>query len=89
MIGNYVFHPSKIEDEIYKLMDNFAVGSDTYSENLVGEIAIFLQEHYPVVEWQCGCSEWPNCEGGVCYISWIENGHLHMLGFDYKREGCF
>ena len=87
MVGNHVFRPSVVEDTIYSIMDDFIAGSDTYEEALVGEIGIVLQEKWPAMEWQMGCSEWPNCSGGVCYVSWIENGHLHMIGFDYKKEG--
>ena len=87
MFGNTKFHPSFIEDEIYEMMDDYIVGSDTYEEGLVSAVTDFLTNYAPVVEWNLACSEWPNCSGGVCYVSWIENGHLHMIGFDYKKEG--
>lgn len=82
------FHPSYIEDEIYGMMDDYAIGSDTYIEGLVDAITDYFTNHSPAVEWQLGCSEWPDMTGGVCAISWMENGHVHMVMFDYKKEGC-
>lgn len=29
------------------------------------------------------CSEWPNETGGVCAISFIEDGHPQLIMFDY------
>ena len=86
MLGNTKFNPSFIEDEIYEMMDDYMVGMDTYNEGLVSAVTDFLTNYNPGVKWNLGCSEWPDCSGGVCYISWIENGHLHMIGFDYKKE---
>ncbi len=86
MLGNTKFNPSFIEDEIYEMMDDYMVGSDTYNEGLVSAVTDFLTNYNPGIEWNLSCSEWPDCSGGVCYVSWIENGHLHMIGFDYKKE---
>lgn len=87
MLGNTKFRPSFIEDEIYEMMDDYIVGMETYEEGLVDAVSDFLGNYCPGTEWQLSCSEWPNCSGGVCYVSWIEDGHLHMIGFDYKKEG--
>ena len=78
------FYPSHIEDEIYGIMDDYIVGCDTYEAGLVEAISDFFM-NYKKGEWQLGCAEWPNFEGGSCSVSWIEDGHLHMIGFDYKR----
>ena len=85
MLGNQKFHPSVIEDEIYSMMDDYAVGLDTFEEGLVSAVADYLTTQWPGTQWKLGCSEWPDCSGGVCYISWIEAGHLHMIGFDYVK----
>lgn len=77
-------YPSHIEDEIYGIMDNYIVDSCTYEAGLVEAISDFFM-NYKKGEWQLGCAEWPNFEGGSCSVSWIEDGHLHMIGFDYKR----
>ena len=86
MLGNTKFNPSFIEDEIYGMMDDYMVGMDAYNEGLVSAVIDFFTNYNPGVEWNLACSEWPDCSGGVCYVSWIENGHLHMIGFDYKKE---
>ena len=86
MLGNMRFNPSVIEDEIYEMMDDYMVGLNIYNEGLVSAVTDFFINHNPIVEWNLDCSEWPNCEGGACFVSWIENGHLHMIGFDYKKE---
>lgn len=89
MLGNAKFNPSVIEDQIYSMMDDYMLSMETYEEGLVDAVTDFLGNYCPGTEWQLGCSEWPNCSGGVCYVSWIESGHLHMIGFDYKKDGCF
>ena len=86
MLGNTKFNPSFVEDEIYEMMDDYVEGSDLYNEGLVSAVTDFLTNYNPGVEWNLGCSEWPNCSGGSCFVSWIENGHLHMIAFDYKKE---
>lgn len=87
MLGNEKFYPSAIEDAIYGMMDDYMLGMETYEEGLVSAVSDFLGNYCPGTEWQLGCSEWPDCSGGVCFVSWIEAGHLHMIGFDYKKEG--
>ena len=87
MLGNEKFYPSAIEDAIYGMMDDYMLGMETYEEGLVDTINDFLGNYCFGFEWQLGCSEWPDCSGGVCFISWIEDGHLHMISFDYKKEG--
>ena len=83
MLGTNVFYPSKIEEEIYDLMIDFTAGSDSYIEELV-EVAIeYLGDH--ATEWRAGCAEYPDGTGGICYLSWIENGHLHMIDFEYRK----
>lgn len=81
------WHPSWVENEIYSMMDDYMIGMETYEEGLVDTISDFLGNNCPNIEWNLGCSEWPDCTGGVCYVSWIEDGHIHMIGFDYKKEG--
>ena len=85
MIGSG-FNPSVVEDRIYEMMDDYIVGSDTYEEGLVDAITNYFTNCYPAKEWQLACSPWPDMSGGVCAISWIEDGHCHMVMFDYRKE---
>lgn len=84
MLGTNVFYPSKIEDEIYDLMIDFAVGSDIYDEKFIKVAIEYLGDH--ATEWHAGCTErYPNGTEGTCYLSWIENGHLHAIDFEYRK----
>lgn len=77
---------SLIETEIYHIMEEeeFCRGIDIYEEKLVDEITEYFTTKYPAVEWNLACSSYPDCTGGVCAVSWIEKGHLHMIMFDYR-----
>lgn len=52
--------------------------------SIVTDEAVNLFKDNPAIkEWQLGCSDWPDETGGCCFVSWIENGHLHTFEFDY------
>lgn len=85
MLGNMKFVPSHIEDEIYGIMEDYECGLDLYGEGLVPVVADFLTNCGTKIEWQLCCSEWPDMTGGACFISWVEEGHIHAIGFDYVR----
>ena len=79
------FFPSYIEDEIYEIMDDYETeGMDLFNYGLTEAIVDFFEKQYPNVEYQVGCSEWPDASGGVCGVSWMENNHPHLIMFDYK-----
>ena len=80
MLGNTKFHPSFIENEIYNMMDDYIEGFDLYNEGLVSAVTDLLTNYKPGVEWSLGCSN------NTCFVSWIEDGYLHMVGFDYKKK---
>lgn len=79
------WYPSRIENEIYSMMDDYMIGMETYEKGLVDAITDFFSNYCHNIEWNLACSEWPDYSGGVCYVSWIEEGHIHMIGFDYKN----
>lgn len=83
MLGN-INHSSLILDELYSMMDDYETeGLDLYNFGLTNAITDYLADMRDV-QFQLCCSEWPNEEGGVCAISFIDNGELHMIMFDYK-----
>ena len=86
MVGSK-WYPSKIEDEIYGTMETYEIGIDLYDEGLTGAIADYFTNYAGIAEWQMACSPWPNETGGVCFVSWVEDGHIHMIGFDYIKTG--
>ena len=81
MLGN--FNPSAIVDEIYNLMDNYEVATDVFSYSLVSEITKYL-EYRCHVEYLVCCSAWPNEEGGVCSVAFVDSGHPQLITFDYQ-----
>ena len=80
MLGN--FHPSTIENKIYDIMEEFEIGCDLYQHSVTDKIAEWLCDLH--IEYQLCCSDWPNEEGGVCAIAFIEDGYPHLIIFDYK-----
>ena len=81
------WRPSAIEDKIYDMMEGHEAGVEVYEEALTDLISDYLTKNFPGMEWNLGCSPWPNMDGGVCFICWIEEGHLHSIVFDYVKKG--
>lgn len=77
------FVPSKIENEIYDLIEEYEIGLDRYEKEVSDEIMNYFSCKKDI-QWQLDCAEWPDMTGGVCYVSFIENNVLHMLKFEYK-----
>lgn len=80
MLGN--FHPSKIEDEIYSIMDDYEIGTDSFQAGVIDAISDYLL-NYAKVEYQLSCSNWADGSGGVCAVSFVEDGFPHLVMFDY------
>lgn len=85
-IGNTGFHPSYVEDRIYDLMNKpeNACGWETYTANLMTDVTDMLETEFPGVQWESFTSEWQNMEGATVSFAWVEDGHLHLIGWDYK-----
>lgn len=82
MLGE--FHASTIVNDIYDILDDYETeGLDLYNFGATDAIADYLT-NYVKVEFQLACSEWPNEEGGVCSVAFVEGGHPHLVMFDYK-----
>lgn len=77
-------YPSVIENYIYKLMEDekFIKGMDLYSAGLESAIITYLDEQD--VEFQLMSSVSTDYDGELVYLSWIENGHLHMISWDVR-----
>ena len=80
MLGN--FHPSHIENKIYDVMEEFEIGCDLYKHSLTDKLAEWFGELN--IEYQLCCSDWPNEEGGVCAVAFVEDGYPHLVVFDYQ-----
>ena len=84
MIGTE-WRPSHIENDLYDIMENYEIGFDLYEEGAVEEISEYFTRKANI-QWQLGCSELPDMTGGSCFVSFVDNGTLHMIGFDYRKE---
>lgn len=86
MLGTKYYF-SAIEDEIYSMMEDYMLGMELYEYGLIAAITDYLDNYNNHIEWHLGCSRFPNDSSrGVCYVAWIEEGHHHMIGFDFKEE---
>ena len=82
MMNNFGFHPSKIENEIYDVIEPFEVGVDLYETEAVGAITDFLYNNYSHIKY----NYWAGSKG-FC-IAFVDDGYPHMISFDLvESEG--
>lgn len=89
MLGTVNIPCSKIEENIENICVKYGHGGYdvmTCDESAVDEILKYFNNLPRTQQWNLSCAEWPNEEGGSCFISWIEEGHLCGYGFDYLME---
>lgn len=82
MLGN--FNPSTIVNDIYTILDDYETeGLDLYNHGAIDAITDFLTTQARV-EYLLDCSEWPDENGGVCAVAFVDGGHPQLVIFDYK-----
>lgn len=79
MKGN--FHPSKIENQIYSLMEDYSIGTDVYSHKLTLKLVDWFNSLG--LEFQLECAIDEDAEGGVCAVAFVDEGYPHLIMFDY------
>lgn len=77
-VGNE-FHPSIVEDVIYKLIntEEHTVSSSEYDRTIGPEIMTYLESlgiQFNIIE-----DPYPNMTGASVSICWIEVGYLHHI----------
>lgn len=78
-----MFYPSTITNRIYELLDEYETeGLDLYNAAAVDVIDNYLDSID--VEHEVCTNDWPNEEGGVCGVAFIDGDHPHLVMFDYK-----
>lgn len=82
--GNVKWTPSRIENHIIGILENYEIGVDIYEEDAVKDILAYFSNK-PYVPFQLHCLDYPDMTGGVCAISYLEEDNLHMMSFDYRR----
>lgn len=81
MLGT--FHPSKIEDKIYEIIEDYEVKIDVYSYEVINLILNYF-DSINLTEFQLACNNrWTD---GVCSIAWMEDGFSHLVVFDYEEQ---
>lgn len=78
-----MFHPSVIVNKIYDILEDYEVKTDVYDHEAVDEIAYYFENKWHI-EYKLCRSEWPNEEGGVCAISFVDANHPQLVMFDYE-----
>lgn len=87
-IGSAGFHPSRIEDNIYNLIDrtDYIMGSNEYTEKAMDAVASYLQSEG--VQYNAIWDSWGDECGYSCSFAWIEAGRLHHIVLSCRKEGC-
>jgi hypothetical protein len=85
-ISNTVLHPSRIEDRICDLMaeEQFIISTDVYTDTLFCEIYKMLYKEFPEIEWEAFSTKTPIEGVWAQSFAWVEDGHIHLLGWYYK-----
>ena len=87
-ISNTAFHPSRVEDRIYDLMEQeeHIAGTDLYTESLFNAVHAMITKEFPEVEYETFVIK--NVAGIYTQsFAWVEDGHIHLIGWDFKEEG--
>ena len=74
--------------EVYSILDDYETeGCDLYNYGAISAIGNYFKNKRPLTKWVCDISEWPNEEGGVCAIAWVEEDEPCLVMFDFKFGG--
>lgn len=87
-LSNTEFHPSRIEDRIYDLMNEpeFMCGIEVYTDSLFDAVRHMIEQEFPEVEWEAHVHpSWIPGAYGLSF-AWVENGHIHLIGWNYEEE---
>ena len=80
MQNNFGFHRSKIENEIYDVIEPFEVGIDVYDPAAVDAVIDFLYNNYSHIKYTYWCGS-----AGFC-MAFVDDGYPHMVTFDVYEE---
>ena len=87
-LSNTKFHPSRVENRIYDLMneEEYIAGLGTQTESLFLAVYNMMNDEFPEVEWETFAT--PTMRPGIYLQSfaWVEDGHIHLIGWSYEEE---
>lgn len=86
-----MFMPSQVETDIYDILDkNILIygNPDMYNPETVEEVSNYFDRKglTDYEKSQIMVSEYPDESGASVSAAWIENGMLHMIGWDYLNH---
>lgn len=79
--GNVKWTPSRIENHIIEILENYEIGVDIYEKDAIKDILAYFSNK-PYVPFQLHCLDYPDMTDGISYL---EENNLHMMPFDYRR----
>ena len=86
-LSNTIFHPSRVEDRIYDLMmeEQYIISTEVYTDELFVAIHKMIAEEFPEVEYETFTT--PSYNNGlfVQSFAWVEDGHIHLIGWEFKE----
>lgn len=88
-ISNTTWHPSRVEDRIYDLMneEEYIAGIDLYTDDLFTAVHKMITEEFPNVEYETYATK--SMRSADTYFqsfAWVEDGHVHLIGWDFVEE---
>ena len=86
-ISNTVFHPSRVENRIYDLMldEQYIAGIELYTDELFVAVHKMMVEEFPEVEYETFTTPSYNDGLFIQAFAWVENGHVHLIGWEFKE----
>lgn len=89
------FKSSRIEHEIYNILSQYEAGTQFYTKepyHFVMKMFEKIEEADNDFQWRLLVNIYPNCETGLVVASWIEDGILMQIDwefFDMTQEEMF
>ena len=87
-LSNTKFHPSRVEDRIYDLMneEKYIANLDIQTESLFLAVYNMMQNEFPEVEWETFTTSTMRPGIYLQSFAWVEDGHIHLIGWHFEEE---
>lgn len=87
-LSNTKFHPSRVEDRIYDLMneEKYIANLDIQTESLFLAVYNMMQNEFPEVEWETFTTSTMRPGIYLQSFAWVEDGHIHLIGWYFEEE---
>ena len=87
-LSNTKFHPSRVEDRIYDLMnkEEYIAGLGIQTESLFLAVYNMMNDEFPEVEWETFTTSTMRPGIYLQSFAWVEDGHIHLIGWHFEEE---